>query len=75
MNDSKSTDLATSKFGNIGSPAWSPDGKWLAYSKADATRNTDIYLLPSAGGKEEMGEIQLEEMPDAGPKAEEETPF
>jgi single-strand DNA-binding protein len=29
----------------------------------------------AGGGKEEMGEIQLEEMPEAGPKAEEETPF
>jgi single-strand DNA-binding protein len=27
------------------------------------------------GAKEEMGEIQLEEMPEAGPKAEEEAPF
>lgn len=38
---------------------------------ARADRDVD----QSAGAKEEMGEIQLDEMPDAGPKAEEETPF
>jgi tricorn protease len=25
--------LDTSRFGNIGSPVWSPDGRWIAYSK------------------------------------------
>ena len=51
--DSKQTsDLASSSYGNLGAPVWSPDGKWLAYSKSDATRNSDIYLIPSAGGEE-----------------------
>jgi tricorn protease len=45
-------EITSSKYGNIGSPQWSPDGKWLAYSKADATRTTDIYLSPSGGGEE-----------------------
>ncbi|MDT7540339.1 MAG: tricorn protease [Acidobacteriota bacterium] len=44
--------ITASHFGNIGSPAWSPDGKWLAYSKPDETRTTDIYLTPSTGGDE-----------------------
>ncbi len=36
----------------------------------------DRDIDQSAGsGKEEMGEIQLDEAPEAGPKAEEETPF
>ncbi len=51
--DSKQTvELAASKYGNLNAPVWSPDGKWLAYAKADETRNSDIYLLPSAGGEE-----------------------
>ncbi len=51
--DSKQTvELTSSNYGNIGIPVWSPDSKWIAYSKADSTRNTDVYLLPAAGGEE-----------------------
>ena len=45
-------EVSSSRYGQIGSPSWSPDGKWLAYSKPDFTRTTDIYLAPSAGGEE-----------------------
>ena len=45
-------ELTSSRFGNIGPPRWSPDGKWIAYSKPDQTRNGDIYLVPSTGGEE-----------------------
>src|SRR5262249_4693476 len=45
-------ELASTVYGPIGSPAWSPDGKLIAYSKADVTRSTDIYLMPSTGGAE-----------------------
>lgn len=48
----KATELVASRYGNIGAPAWSPDGKWIAYSKPDHTRSSDIYLVPSAGGQE-----------------------
>jgi len=44
--------ITESRHGAVGSPAWSPDGRWLAYSKPDATRTTDVYLAPSAGGEE-----------------------
>jgi tricorn protease len=44
--------ITASRFGNIGAPAWSPDGKWLAYAKPDETRTNDIYLTPSTGGDE-----------------------
>jgi tricorn protease len=51
--DSKqTTDLTSSLYGNLSAPVWSPDGKWIAYSKADETRNNDIYLTPAAGGEE-----------------------
>jgi tricorn protease len=43
------TELDASRYGNISTPEWSPDGKWLTYSKADASRTTDIYVLSSAG--------------------------
>ena len=49
----QSTVLASSKYGQISGPVWSPDGKWIAYSKADHTRNSDIYLVPAAGGAEQ----------------------
>jgi len=48
----QTAELTSSKYGNIGSPVWSPDGKWLAFSKQDLTRTSDIYLIPSAGGEE-----------------------
>lgn len=51
--DAKQTvELTSSKYGNISQPVWSPDGKWLAYSKADASRTNDVYLIPAAGGDE-----------------------
>ncbi len=48
----QTTELASSKYGNLNGGIWSPDGKWIAYAKADISRNTDIYLVPSAGGQE-----------------------
>jgi len=51
--DSKQTvELSSSKYGNIGAPVWSPDGKWIAFSKPDYVRTSDVYLIPSAGGEE-----------------------
>lgn len=51
--ESKQTvELVSSKFGNLGSPVWSPDGKWIAYSRPDYTRTSDVYLISSAGGEE-----------------------
>ena len=45
-------ELASSSYGAIGNPAWSPDGKLIAYSKTDVSRSSDIYLIPSNGGEE-----------------------
>src|SRR5262249_22057744 len=44
--------VASSKYGAITGGAWSPDGKWIAYAKADQTRNTDIFLVSPTGGAE-----------------------
>ncbi|HEV2880473.1 MAG TPA: S41 family peptidase [Pyrinomonadaceae bacterium] len=45
-------EISASRYGQIGAPFWSPDGKWLAYAKPDFTRNNDIYIAPSGGGEE-----------------------
>src|SRR5262249_40316818 len=45
-------ELASSPYGPVGSPSWSPNGKLLAYAKSDVTRSTDVYLMPSTGGEE-----------------------
>lgn len=45
-------ELVASKYGRLGRPAWSPDGAWLAYSRPDVSRSSDIYLIPAKGGEE-----------------------
>src|SRR5215470_2411932 len=52
LESKQTTELSSSRYGNISAPVWSPDGKWISFSKSDATRNTDVYLMPSAGGEE-----------------------
>ncbi len=47
----QTTELTASKYGNISQPVWSPDGKWIAFTMADASRSTDIWLVPAAGGQ------------------------
>jgi Tol biopolymer transport system component/tRNA A-37 threonylcarbamoyl transferase component Bud32 len=34
-----------------GSPAFSPDGKWLAFIRAVAVSVADLYVMPTAGGE------------------------
>ncbi|HSL22273.1 MAG TPA: S41 family peptidase [Vicinamibacterales bacterium] len=48
----RTIELATSKYGNISAPAWSPDGQWIAYARPDQVRTGDVYLVPAAGGDE-----------------------
>ena len=52
LETKRTSDLLSSRFGNISAPAWSPDGKWIAYSRPDYVRTSDVYLIPSAGGEE-----------------------
>ncbi len=48
----QTAELTSSKYGGVGGVRWSPDGKWLTYAKQDISRQSDIYLIPSAGGQE-----------------------
>lgn len=48
----QTVELTSSRYGNLAGLAFSPDGKWIAYSKLAETRTTDIYLIPSEGGQE-----------------------
>lgn len=59
-------EITTSRYGNVGKPDWSPDGKWLAYSKADVSRVTDIYLAPSTGGEEKK--VTFESFSEGSPR-------
>jgi tricorn protease len=59
-------ELASSKFGAIAGAVWSPDGKWIAYSKPDYTRNTDIYLISSKGGEEHK--VSFDSYSDLNPR-------
>lgn len=62
------TDLDVSRYGNISTPEWSPDGKWLAYAKADASRTTDIYILDSSGAKIEPQKVTFDSYDERNPR-------
>jgi tricorn protease len=66
IDTKKTTTLATSKFGNIGIPAWSPDGQWIAYTRPDQVRTGDVYLVPSAGGEERL--VTFDSYADGNPR-------
>ena len=59
-------ELSSSRYGNIGTPVWSPDSKWLAFSKSDITRTTDIYLIPATGGEEKK--VTFESFGESNPR-------
>jgi len=40
----------TTRGGCLGTPRFSPDGAWIAYS-AQLEGNTDVWVIPSAGGE------------------------
>jgi serine/threonine protein kinase/Tol biopolymer transport system component len=46
--------LTTDEPGNLLSPAWSPDGRWIAYARkwktAQGSISTDIEVRPNGGG-------------------------
>ena len=60
--DTKEKKRVTEGAFSAGDPQWSPDGRWIAYTRTKAgaqesaftdiseDRNTDIYVAPAAGG-------------------------
>jgi tricorn protease len=46
--------LASNAGGNIGDPQYSPDGKWISYSKADEQLHTHVWIKELATGQEHM---------------------
>src|SRR5207244_9747181 len=63
-----SVELDSSRYRNISTPEWSPDGKWLAYSKADASRTTDIYLLAATGEDKQAHRITFDSYDERSPR-------
>jgi tricorn protease len=59
-------ELASSRYGQISNPVWSPDGKLIAYSKTDASRSSDVYLIPSQGGEEKK--ITFDSLNESNPR-------
>ena len=50
--DGSESRALTSHEGTETSPAWSPDGKWIAFeAKREGDENGQVYLLPWAGAR------------------------
>jgi tricorn protease len=64
----QTVEIDSSRYGNISTPEWSPDGKWLAYSKADASRTTDVYVIASSGQEKEAHKVTFDSYDDRSPR-------
>jgi tricorn protease len=64
----QATVLDTSQFGGFGSPVYSPDGKWIAYSKSDASRTSDIYIIAASGEEKEPHKVTFDSNNDLNPQ-------
>ena len=40
--------------GTAGSPAWSPDGKWIAFDARTKNAAADLWIMPSRGGEPKL---------------------
>jgi tricorn protease len=61
-------ELDTSRYGAFSTPVWSPDGKWLAYSKSDISRTSDIYIIAASGAEKEPHRVTFDSYSDANPQ-------
>lgn len=46
--------VASNDEGDLNSPAFSPDGKWITYAKDDKLSRSHVYVQELANGKEQM---------------------
>ncbi|HSP63673.1 MAG TPA: S41 family peptidase, partial [Pyrinomonadaceae bacterium] len=61
-------EIDSSHYGNISTPEWSPDGKWLAYSRQDASRTSDIYLIASSGEDKQARKVTFDSYDERSPR-------
>ena len=52
LDSGKTTTIATGEAGNIVGARFSPDGKWVAFSKLDRDLRPHVYIISSTGGVE-----------------------
>jgi tricorn protease len=52
LDTKKSTVIASGEAGNIQGARFSPDGKWVAFSKLSHDLRPHVYVIPSTGGAE-----------------------
>ncbi len=64
VESGKETVVAECDAGNVSSPQFSPDGKWISYSRQDHLLRSGVYVKNLAGGDEHA--IQSEEFQIAG---------
>ena len=51
MDADGQNDKTIAKYWNLGDFSWSPDGRWLAFSRLDPDYNSEIWIVPSEGGE------------------------
>ena len=61
-------ELDSSRYGAFSAPMWSPDGKWIAYSKPDISRTSDIYIIASSGAEKEAHRVTFDSNNDGNPR-------
>ena len=54
IDSGKDETIASSEAGMVSNPQFSPDGKWISYSKQDADLRYHVYLKPIDGGTERV---------------------
>jgi tricorn protease len=62
------TVLDTSRYGGFGSPVYSPDGKWIAYTKSDVSRTSDVYIIAASGEEKEPHKVTFDSNNDVNPQ-------
>jgi tricorn protease len=52
LGSGKTDELVSSDVGPIGTPQFSPDGKWISYSKDDTSLRSRVYVMNLESGEE-----------------------